>query len=36
MKAVRKLSVIESRLLDIKRLGCPGKRTGEAAGDTHS
>ena len=36
MKAVRKLSVIEGRLLDTERLGCSGKRIGEAAGDIHS
>lgn len=36
MKAIRKLSVIEDRLLDIERLGCSGKGIGEVAGDIHS
>ena len=36
MKAIRKLSVIEGRLLDNERLGCSGKRIGEAAGDIRS
>lgn len=36
MKAIRKLSVTEGRLLDNESLGCSGKRIGEAAGDIHS
>lgn len=36
MKAVRKLSVTEGRLLDNESLGCSGQRIGEAAGDIHS
>lgn len=36
MKAIRKLSLMEGKLLDSERLGCSGKRIGEAAGDIHS
>lgn len=33
MKVIRKLLVIEGRLLDNERLGCLGKRIGEVVGD---
>lgn len=36
MKAVRKLSVTEGRLLGNERLGCSRERIGEAAGDIWS